>query len=61
MMLSQLLGDFIRIDASKDVKVTGVSEYSGDVESGDLFIATSGLQYVQEAIKKWRSRNNLSV
>ncbi|MDW3096304.1 MAG: UDP-N-acetylmuramoyl-L-alanyl-D-glutamate--2,6-diaminopimelate ligase [Gammaproteobacteria bacterium] len=50
MMLSQLLADFISIDVSRDVNVSGVSEYSGDVESGDLFIASSGLQYVQDAI-----------
>ncbi len=50
MMLSQLLAGLIHFDAAKDVKITGVSEYSGDVESGDLFIATSGLQYVEDAI-----------
>ncbi len=50
MLLSELLSALVEIDSSKDVRVTGVSEYSGDVESGDLFIATSGFEYVQDAI-----------
>lgn len=50
MLVSELLADLVDIDSSKDVYVTGVSEYSGDVESGDLFVATSGLEYVQDAI-----------
>lgn len=50
MLISQLLSGLVNIDSSKDVRVTGVSEYSGDVEAGDLFIATSGLRYAQDAI-----------
>jgi UDP-N-acetylmuramoyl-L-alanyl-D-glutamate--2,6-diaminopimelate ligase len=50
MLASELLSNVVDIDSSKDVHVTGVSEYSGDVERGDLFIATSGLEYVQDAI-----------
>ncbi len=50
MLVSELLSGVVDIDSSKDVHVTGVSEYSGDVERGDLFIATSGLEYVQDAI-----------
>jgi UDP-N-acetylmuramoyl-L-alanyl-D-glutamate--2,6-diaminopimelate ligase len=50
MLLSELLGDLVNVDACKDVRVTGISEYSGDVENGDLFIANSGLEYAHEAI-----------
>ena len=50
LLVSELLNGLVAIDSSKDVHVTGVSEYSGDVEIGDLFIATSGLHYAKEAI-----------
>ncbi len=50
MLVSELLADVVDVDPLKDVRVTGISEYSGDVESGDLFVATSGLDYVQDAI-----------
>ncbi len=50
MLLSELFDGLVNADACKDVRVTGVSEYSGDVERGDLFIATSGIDYVQDAI-----------
>ena len=50
MSISDLLSGLVDVDGSKDIRVTGVSEYSGDVESGDLFIAVSGLEYVQDAI-----------
>lgn len=50
LLVSELLSGLAVVDSSKDVHVNGVSEYSGDVEMGDLFIATSELQYVQEAI-----------
>lgn len=50
MLVSELLTGLTDVDSSKDVRVTGISEYSGDVESGDLFVATSGLEYVQDAI-----------
>jgi len=50
MSLSELLSGIIDVPITKDVFVTGVSEYSADVETGDVFIALSGLDYVQEAI-----------
>ena len=50
MLVSELLSGLVEVDPPKDVYVTGISEYSGDVESGDLFIATSGLEYMQDAI-----------
>ena len=50
MLISQLFNGLVDVDQAKDVRVTGISEYSGDVESGDLFIATTGLEYVQDAI-----------
>ena len=50
MLLSDLLEDVVTVPASKDMQITGISEYSSDVTSGDLFIATSGLQYSADAI-----------
>tara|TARA_B110000238_G_C16119037_1_gene436269 strand:- start:824 stop:2311 length:1488 start_codon:yes stop_codon:yes gene_type:complete len=52
MLISELLRGLVDVDNAKDVRVTGISEYSGDVETGDLFVATSGLEYVQDAIAK---------
>ncbi len=50
MLLSDLLKDVVTVPTSKDMQITGISEYSADVISGDLFIATSGLQYSADAI-----------
>ncbi len=52
MLVSELLKGMVEVDPSNDVSVTGISEYSGDVESGDLFIATSGLKYLPEAVAR---------
>ncbi len=50
MSLSELLAGIVDVPVAKDIFVAGVSEYSADVETGDVFIALSGLDYAQEAI-----------
>ena len=50
MSLSELLSGIVDVPVTKDVCVTGVSEYSADVETGDVFIALSSLDYGHEAI-----------
>lgn len=48
--LGELFAEWLTVDKTKDVKITGVSEYSGDVIYGDVFLATSGLKYSTQAI-----------
>lgn len=53
--LSELLYDFTGIQDFDDVVITGVSEFSGDISAGDLFLATAskhhhGLMYCEDAI-----------
>lgn len=53
--LSALLHGFADVDELADVIVTGVSEFSGDISQGDLFLATAskhqhGLMYCEDAI-----------
>ena len=50
--LRDLLSEWVSVSDQDNVFVTGVSEYSGDVVAGDLFIATSGSDYCDEAIDK---------
>ena len=50
MSLSQLLDGVIKHPISKDISITGISEFSGDVEKGDLFIALGANDYSCEAI-----------
>lgn len=50
MRLSELLSGLAAVSQAQDVTVTGVAEYSRDVERGDVFLAVSGLEYVAEAI-----------
>ena len=50
--LKDLLSEWVSVSDQDNVFVTGVSEYSGDVVAGDLFIATSGSDYCGEAIDK---------
>lgn len=50
MMLSELLAGIAQVPSDKDVQLTGISEYSLDVQAGDVFIALSNLHYSQEAI-----------
>ena len=52
MKLSVLLANKVDVPADKDVAITGVSEYSGDVTHGDVFLAMSSLQYCEDAIAK---------
>lgn len=55
MMLSELLDSQAFFDNLEGVSIKGISEYSADVEPGDLFIAMSGLKYAREAINKGAS------
>ncbi|MEM7304306.1 MAG: UDP-N-acetylmuramoyl-L-alanyl-D-glutamate--2,6-diaminopimelate ligase [Pseudomonadota bacterium] len=48
--LKDLLSEWASVSKDDDLYVTGISEYSGDVSKGDLFIANSGTQYCDEAI-----------
>ena len=50
--LRDLLSGWASVSDRDNVFVTGVSEYSGDVMEGDLFIATSGSEYCEQAIGK---------
>lgn len=50
MTTAHLLEGLCEVSVSQDVVVTGLSEYSADVEKGDLFIALTGLKYCQEAV-----------
>ena len=52
MRLSELLNGLVAVPQAKDVSITGVAEYSRDVEQGGCFLATSGLEYVSEAIAR---------
>lgn len=53
--LSELLHGLVDVKDFDDVMVTGVSEFSGDISKGDLFLATAskyhhGLIYCEDAI-----------
>ncbi|MEM8845413.1 MAG: UDP-N-acetylmuramoyl-L-alanyl-D-glutamate--2,6-diaminopimelate ligase [Pseudomonadota bacterium] len=48
--LRELLSDWIDVSDKDNTFVTGMSEFSGDIESGDLFLAISGNKYCTEAI-----------
>jgi UDP-N-acetylmuramoyl-L-alanyl-D-glutamate--2,6-diaminopimelate ligase len=48
--LKDLLSEWSSVSDEDNVFVTGISEYSGDVVEGDLFIASSGSDYCDEAI-----------
>lgn len=50
--LSELLAGVMHVSALQDVRVTGVSEYSADVEPGDIYIAFGEFSYCIEAINK---------
>ncbi len=50
MNLSALLKDKAEVPSGSDVTITGISEYSGDVSHGDVFLATSQLQHCKEAV-----------
>ncbi len=50
MQLSELLEGISVMSAAQDVQVTGISEYSKDIEKGDLFLACNDLCYCHEAI-----------
>ena len=50
--LSDLLLEWVTVSDGDNVFVTGISEYSGDVAEGHLFIATTGSEYCDEAINK---------
>lgn len=52
MLLSELLDGISKVSASQDTAVAGISEYSADVEVGDVFIAWTNLNYCQEAINR---------
>ena len=55
MMLSELLSGIVAVPTEKDTVITGLSEYSGDVTHGDVYLATANLTYCQEAIKNGAS------
>lgn len=70
--LSALLRGFADAGNVGDVVVTGVSEFSGDVAQGDLFLATAshqhhGLMYCEDAISKgavavaWEPGNDVAT
>jgi len=53
--LSKLLDGFVDAEHFSDVMISGVSEFSGDINQGDLFLATAskhhhGLMYCEDAI-----------
>ena len=50
MSLSQLLAGLIDVSLAREITITGISEFSGDVESGDLFIALGASDYSSDAI-----------
>ncbi|MEN8128684.1 MAG: UDP-N-acetylmuramoyl-L-alanyl-D-glutamate--2,6-diaminopimelate ligase [Pseudomonadota bacterium] len=55
--LSELLTTVVEVPAQADVSLSGISHCSGQVQSGDLFIAlagarTHGLAYIQEIIER---------
>ena len=50
MSLSQLLAGLIDVSLAREITITGISEFSGDVESGDLFIALGASDYSSVAI-----------
>ena len=51
MTLSELLQGLVHSPIVKDVAVTGVSEYSDDVDEGDVFIALGNKDYCTQAIE----------
>lgn len=52
MLLSKLLAGIAEVSPFKDVPIKGISEYSDDVEKGDLFIALGVKDYSQVAIQR---------
>lgn len=48
--LSELLSAWTSVAAADDVLITGICEYSGDCEVGDLFLAMKSCSYVEQAV-----------
>lgn len=56
-LLSDLLMGFVSIAPADDVEIHGVSQFSGDTQQGDVFLATvngatHGLSYQQDAVAR---------
>ena len=50
MKLSELLSGMAKVSIDDDMIITGLSEFSGDVTHGDVYLATTTLNYCPEAV-----------